>query len=264
MNSTDTCYLINTTPSYFYLLPLHITLLKRYAPTLQWPIYIATEEPTHSSLVSLQETFPDVKIIPLTQEQEGFFESRQAATRALPDTIEYVFPIQEDFLLEARPLENVFEEAFDILHVYPTIRSLRMMPCPGPRGNNLFAGTKWHILDLQAGDMLFTYQATLWRRDAYQEYMDWLCIQTNGLNKEQKKKLAIHTNLAEIHQGQVALRDQGGIHLAYPREGPQPNAVYLAPWPYRPTAVVRGRLEPWAEELADREKIPLRTGPSFR
>lgn len=255
MNSPHIAYLINTTPSYFYLLPLHITLLKRYASSMQWGIYIATEEPNHPSLEKLQEDFPDIHILPLTKEEEGFFESRQAATQALPQTIEYIFPMQEDFLLEGRPMEDIFQSALHILDNSPNVHSLRMMPCPGPRTNNTFQGLPWRILTLAEGDMLFTYQATLWRREAYQNYMNWLCTQSNGLTKEQKKKLAIHTNLGEIQQGQIALRDQGGIHLAYPREGSHPNAVYLAPWPYRPTAVVRGRLEPWAEELADREKI---------
>jgi hypothetical protein len=33
--------------------------------------------------------------------------------------------------------------------------------------------------------------------------------------------------------------------------------VYLSPWPYRPTAIVHGRLEPWAAELGLREGVPL-------
>jgi hypothetical protein len=33
--------------------------------------------------------------------------------------------------------------------------------------------------------------------------------------------------------------------------------VYLSPWPYRPTAIVQGRLEPWAAELGKREGVPL-------
>jgi hypothetical protein len=32
----------------------------------------------------------------------------------------------------------------------------------------------------------------------------------------------------------------------------------LCPWPYRPTAIVKGRLEPWAEELGRREGFNLK------
>ena len=44
MNRQDICILINSTPKYYYLLPLHLTLIRRYAPFLHWPIYFATEE----------------------------------------------------------------------------------------------------------------------------------------------------------------------------------------------------------------------------
>ena len=46
-------------------------------------------------------------------------------------------------------------------------------------------------------------------------------------------------------------------HLAWPRTGSWSNAVYLCPWPYRPTAVTRGNLEPFAKELFQREGVKL-------
>jgi hypothetical protein len=80
---------------------------------------------------------------------------------------------------------------------------------------------------------------------------------TAPTEERQKKQnnIAIKVNLAEIHIGQSLLHIvlPGKQHIAYVREGDQPNAVYLCPWPYRPTAVVRGQLEPWAVDLAKRE-----------
>ena len=102
MNRTDIAYLINSTPKYYYLLPLHLILVRRYAPELTWPIYIASEEPEHPILVECVNTH-GVKILPLKQVDRFFLESRLAATLALPPEIKYVFPIQEDFLLERRP-----------------------------------------------------------------------------------------------------------------------------------------------------------------
>lgn len=74
-----------------------------------------------------------------------------------------------------------------------------------------------------------------------------------------QNKLAIKVNIAEIMRGQEILFSlgKGKIHLAWPREGSHPNAVYLCPWPYRPTAVVRGNLESWAVDLANREGVCL-------
>jgi hypothetical protein len=259
MNRTDVAYLINTTPKYFYLLPLHLTLLQRYASNLQWPIYLATEEPNHSVVKQLQKDFPLLQLIPLTLEQEGFLESRVVGTQQLPPHIQYVFPIQEDFLLEGRPVEDKLEEALQILEQDEEVRSIRLMPCPGPLGDLKYRMTDLKLLDLGVDTYVFTYQATLWRRDAYYQFMKTCSdlLNSQRYTREQKNKIAIRDNLCEIHLGQKILTDQGGIHLAYPRAGPWPNAVYLCPWPYRPTAVVKGTLEEWAKELADRERVPL-------
>ncbi len=266
MERKDVAYLINTTPKYFYLLRLHLSLLQRYAPNLQWPIYLATEEPDHKTVKELQTEFPKLQILPLTTEQEGFLESRAVATYMLPSHIQYVFPIQEDFLLEGRPDQEKLQEALHILDTDPDIHSIRLMPCPGPKGNITYRMSTWKLLDKKVDEYVFTYQATLWRREPYYNFMNFFTqmINSKPLTKEQKNKIAIHDNVCEIYIGQNYLTDQGGIHLAYPRAGPWPNAVYLCPWPYRPTAVVKGKLELWAEELADRERVPLAMGPSLR
>jgi hypothetical protein len=80
-----------------------------------------------------------------------------------------------------------------------------------------------------------------------------------NISDADKKYLALTSNIGEASYGQdilkIVLADT--LHLAYPRAGKWSNAVYLCPWPYRPTAVVRGQLEPFAEELFQREGIPL-------
>jgi hypothetical protein len=278
MNRTDVAYLINTTPKYFYLLRLHLTLLQRHAPKLQWPLFLATEEPEHKTIKELQTEFPRLQIISLTLEQEGFLESRAVATSLLPPDIQYVFPIQEDFLLEGRPFEDEIEEALHTMDLDSEVHSLRLMPCPGPKGDLIYLpnnnstrtikykSTKWFQLKYGVDEYIFTYQATLWRKNAYYTFMNFFAelINSKPISREQKNKIAIQDNICENYIGQRCITDQGGIHLAYPRAGPWPNAVYLCPWPYRPTAVVKGKLELWAEELADRERIPLATGPSLR
>jgi hypothetical protein len=253
MNRSDCAYLINTTPKYFYLLNLHITLLRRYAPAMSWPIYLATEEPEDPEILKL-----NINIIPLPKAKAGFFESREAALALLPDSIRYIFPIQEDFLLEGRPMETEIADALRILDDDSQVRSIRLMPCPGPHEFDLpYKGTHWKILDFDVDRLVFTYQATLWKRTPYQNFMKSLLHKTQHLNERQKISMAISINIAEIPEGQIILRGHQGIHLAYPRSHPHPNAVYLCPWPYRPTAVVRGTLEPWASQLAEREGCPL-------
>ncbi len=262
MNRRDCAYLINSTPKYYYLLELHLTLLQRYAPTLEWPVYLATEVPTHPLLQDLKRKFPSLHILAIPESQSMFLESRLAGTEALPNHIRYIFPIQEDFLLEARPIPEVLAEACEVLEMSPSISSMRLMPCPGPVSSQTWGKTKWRILDFDKDPYVFTYQATVWRREDYTTFLSSLLHhirETRGsaLTTQQQVAIQIKENIAEIHEGQQILKRVTGLHLAWPREGPQPNAVYLAPWPYRPTAVVRGLLEPWAKDLAERESVPL-------
>ena len=126
----DSCaYLINTTPKYFYLIPLHLTLLKRYARSMKWPVYLATEVPEHPIIQNCVSQF-NLQVIPLTPDQESFLDSRAVACQKLPPEIKYIFPIQEDFLLEGRPMWQVFENAFSLFEKDDSIQSFRMMPCP--------------------------------------------------------------------------------------------------------------------------------------
>ena len=281
MERAECAYLINTTPKYFYLLPLHIVLLRRYAEGMKWPVYIATESP---QLLPLFDK--SVSIIVLDQTESDFLTSRSSAVRKLPESIRYVFPIQEDFLLEGRPMEGPIADALRILDTDQEVDSIRLMPCPGPYSIESYGGPKapysteqtslgpypWKLLQYPLDRLIFTYQATLWRRHAYQSYMDALIatIPTH-FTQAQKNRVGIKINLAEVEQGQKILlgllpgkqekkQKQKQKHLAWPRSGPQPNAVYLCPWPYRPTAVVQGGLELWATQLAEREEIPLDKG----
>jgi hypothetical protein len=203
-----------------------------------------------------------LNIIHLPTHKEAFFDSRAEAVRRLPPSIKYVFPIQEDFLLEGRPMKEPIQEAIDLLNTHPDLSSVRLMPCPGPRGNKKYKGTRsFHILEKETDTIIFTYQATIWRRADYLTFMDALIAysteRTAPTEDHQKKQnnIAIKVNLAEIHLGQSLLHSvlQHKEHIAWLREGDHPNAVYLCPWPYRPTAVVRGQLEPWAADLAKRE-----------
>lgn len=261
MDRQDVCILLNSTPKYFYMLPLQLTMLRRYAPTLKWPIYFATEAPEHSVSKQLQEEF-GVKILTLPQDEAGFLESRHTAVSMLPSDILYILPLQEDFLLDRSPdIPNLLDSLF-ILDTDRNVSSLRLMPCPGPhKEDELYVKEKpWRILGLK-NTYVFTYQATMWRRLDYNIYLTALLTSIEKdfakKNEADQKYLALTSNVGENHYGQKVLKDclPDTLHLCWPRAHENPNAVYLCPWPYRPTAVVRGRLEPFAEELFRREGV---------
>jgi hypothetical protein len=261
MNRQDVCLLVNSTPKYFYLLPLQLTLLRRYAPFLQWPVYFATEVPEHPIAKQLEKEF-DVKILSIPEEKEGFLESRETALKLLPSTILYVLPLQEDFLLDRTPDIQSLTDAFFILDTDRHVSSLRLMPCPGPHEEDILYSKEksWKVLGPK-NQYIFTYQATLWRRLDLSIYLQALLhsIEKDFGKREDKEKkyLALTSNVGENHYGQKVLKQSlpDTLHLSCPRLHENSNAVYLAPWPYRPTAVVRGRLEAFAEELFRREGV---------
>ena len=265
MERNDVCILINSTPKYYSILILQVGLLRRYAPKLKWRIFLATEVPDHEICQRLVKDF-GVELVVLSQAQSGFLESRAAGVRGLPSEIMYVLPLQDDFLLDREPMYDMLEQACRILDMDRNVASLRLTPCPGPAAKDpLYNPDKvWRILT-DYDDMVFTYQATLWRRIDYYAFFKELLHGVerdypDAVTAEQKRHVALNVNCAEISYGQNLLKTLGGeiiLHLAYPRTGPWSNAVYLCPFPYRPTAIVRGKLEDFAKELGKREGFPV-------
>jgi len=255
--------LVNTCPSFFYLLEAHFGLLRRYSEGLDWPVYLATEQPNNPIIERISKKY-NVKVIVLREEYSDFLESRLMAVNLLPPNIKYVLPLQEDFLLE-RPGINMkaLNNAIEILNVDESVKSIRLMPCPGSSAREGFWGVWKKLL---SEDMTFSYQATIWRREVYATYFSRLIQQGKDFYSEMSidrrawNNYAIHVNPAETHPGLFLLKTlyPDGVHLCWPRKGTWANALYACPWPYRPTAVVKGVLQPWAEELIMREGFALK------
>jgi hypothetical protein len=265
MDRRDCAIVVNSCEKYAWILEPMFGLLRRYAPDLEWPVYFATEKYDDFQIQRICKTY-NVQILKLAEEDADFLESRVAAVKMLPPEIKYVLPLQEDFLLE-RPGPNgaALKEALRLFDTDPDVLSMRLMPCPGPAGLTAWTGN-WHRL--MGGEMLFTYQATLWRREVYETYLRRIIHHGREQHPELKgrawNQYCIGVNPAETYLGQsllMAMYPQG-VHLCWARAGFFANAVYLCPWPYRPTAIVKGILQPWAEELIHREGF--KTRPSLR
>lgn len=260
MDRKDCAIVVNTCPKYFYILDAHFGLLRRYAPGLKWKVYLATELPTEPLIQSIKQKY-DIIIIPLKDSEKDFLESRLAAIKALPAEIKYVLPIQDDFLLE-RPGMNGAEisHGLEILDVDKEVLSIRLMPSPASTAKEGFWG---HWKRLMPNDMLFSFQATIWRREIYCEFLETLLKRERenhpGMVGDDWNSYLIKSNPTETHIGQSLLKElyPKGIHLCYPRVGPWANAVYISPYPYRPTAIVKGVLQHWAIELVKREGFTL-------
>lgn len=263
-----TVYLVNSTPKYYSLLPLHFALLRRYGGLkMVMDVVLATEVPDHPIVRQVAADY-DVEVLPLRAEDAGFLDSRAAALRTLAATgrWDYVLPMQEDFLLDRAPpllkLGVGVGAYWYLQREEEGVASVRLMPCPGPVGPGSELTQYW---DLQAGRDTygFTFQATLWR---LKDCADWYTTLCAALEREwprattppaKRIEVEVRANFAENAAGQRLFWEwsaaRGLRHKAYVRAGAWSNAVYLSPWPYRPTAIVKGRLEPWARELAQRE-----------
>jgi hypothetical protein len=266
MDRTDVAYVINTTPKYFYLLPLHIGLIYRYAPLLKWDIWIATEESDHPIVEAMRSKY-GVKVMLLDEKDSGFLASRAATFRAFSGTAyEFVIPVQEDFLLERFPDFVAIEDSMEMMRQDASIQSIRWMPCPGPHVDDVMYADGWKVLDAERDAYLFTFQMCIWRPTPLVQWYSRLCSQFDidnpgPLTEGERRILEIRANYAENREGQKYFKEwfmsSGEKHLAWMRVHKHPNAVYMSPWPYRPTAVVGGKLESWAVDLALREGFPL-------
>jgi hypothetical protein len=258
MDRTDIAYLLNSTPKYYYLLELHVALIRRYAPKCKWPIYFATEEPENPVCKILKDY--SVTVIALERENSSFISSRKRALELLPDSIKYVLPMQEDFLLERSVDTNTIYESVNILDKESDIISIRYMPCPGPNEINSNYSRVWKYI--KNDTYLFTFQATLWRRNECLQYYTAIKneVDSRRFSSEEERNLyEVKMNIAENSSGQkiFATLFSNKKTLGYIRQHKYPNAVYLSPWPYRPTAVIKGVLQPFAKELAEREGFLL-------
>lgn len=265
-------YLVNSTPKYFYLLPLHFQLLRRYGgpQARSLHLFFATEQPEHPICQRLVAEF-SVEILPLPSSEAGFLDSRRAALRMLQERggFSFVLPVQEDFLVDRQPGWSDIEMAAAVMDADSAIVSMRLMPCPGPqRGEG--SENAWVTLKEGADFYGFTFQATLWRLGAALDWYEAICGELERKWPAARTKPAdrvfaeVRLNLAENADGQQLFwrlsAERGWSHGAWKRVGPWSNAVYLCPWPYRPTAIVKGVLEPWAAEMARREGYPEAAG----
>lgn len=256
---------VNSTPKYFYLLDAFFGMYFRYRNNFQWPVYFATEVIHHPTVKRLEDKYP-IHILAIPESESDFLESRRAALHALPPSIKYVLMLQEDFLLERPGIkEDDIHTMVNCMEHNANIHSMRIIPCPGPKGV-IYGGLSWEALKPDVDDYYFTFQATIWRRDTLLTYFHAVIEKAcTGYGVPQKRTreynvYQVSGNPAENHVGKsilLTLFGNAAQHMAWVRRAAYPNGVYDCPFPYRPTAIVKGILQEWAKELIVREGFTL-------
>jgi hypothetical protein len=264
MDRTDLVILVNSTPNYYYILPFFFTMLRRYAPDLAWDLVLATEFPDDPICKAVSAEH-GVEILEIPFTAGGFIDSRLAALQVLQKRYKYCLPLQDDFILEMPMNAAAIKDILAAMDTDLTISSARLMPCPGPAAADAVYATRWKILSHANNAYGFVYQATLWRTEDAVKWFQTVAERLESIapkattDSKHRNTIEVSWNIAENAEGQALFWKTFAAkkHLAWIRQGKQPNAVYLSPFPYRPTAIVKGRLESWASELAARESIPL-------
>jgi hypothetical protein len=263
------CILVNTTPKYMKYAEVQISCIRRYAGALDnVPIFLATELTGANSYVARILAQKNTHHIHLQPNESGFLESRIAAVNYILNEFDFILPLQEDFWLDRAPDLRLLMNALYIMETDTQVKSIRLMPSPGPSSEDKsYSNSNTWIILSEKDTYRFTFQATLWRGSLYLEFFNILLDQAKrdfmvtGQPPSEWATFCIRMNVAENYRGQKLFFDTcmgpGRVHLSVLRADARPNAVYLAPWPYRPTAVVQGYLEPWAKEFAEREGFLL-------
>ena len=148
----------------------------------------------------------------------------------------------------------------------PTIQRcpcVRLMPCPGPEtipAHSNYWTRNWGTI--MNDTYKFSFQATLWRVDDCLHWYSAIVAEVDKYtfaSEAEKNIFEVRNNIAEnaIGQALFAKLFENTIPLGFLRKYKAANAVYSCPWPYRPTAIVKGVLQPFAKELAQREGVTL-------
>ena len=252
--SNSVCVLINSCKKYNYLALAACKLIKRYAPDLKWPVYFATgglTDEQKEDVLGLGFTYMEQS----DNENADFIESRLYALRLLQKDYAFVLLLQDDFFLDRQPDYVALDKTVDMMTENPAVVCTRLMPCPGPTGSEWLS---WREIVVDPY-CYFSFQAGIWSTGWLITFFEGVVRKSQGLfgkyPQYSRNQFWLLVNPCETEAGTDVAVELGGLFVGWPRVGRWSNAVYLSPWPYRPTAVEKGVLQPWASEMLKREGL---------
>ena len=248
------CVLINSCKKYNYLALAACKLIKRYAPDLKWPVYFATgglTDEQKEDVLGLGFTYMEQS----DNENADFIESRLYALRLLQKDYAFVLLLQDDFFLDRQPDYVALDKTVAMMTENPAVVCTRLMPCPGPTGSEWLS---WREIVVDPY-CYFSFQAGIWSTGWLITFFEGVVRKSQGLfgkyPQYSRNQFWLLVNPCETEVGTDVAVELGGRFVGWPRVGRWSNAVYLSPWPYRPTAVEKGVLQPWASEMLKREGL---------
>jgi len=229
-------------------------LIRRYATGLKWPIYLASAGLDDEKKAMMMAA--GVHVMEQGPENGDFLESRIEALRILRESFSFVLLLQDDFFLDRAPNYDALEETVRMMTENPEIVCTRLMPCPGPTGDVVLGKWKEIVVDPYC---YFSFQAGVWSIPWLMRFFEEVVRRATPLMTKyphySRNQFWLLVNPCETGVGTDVAVELGGRFVGWPRAGRWSNAVYLSPWPYRPTAIEKGVIQPWATEMLKREEF---------
>ena len=252
--SNSVCILVNSCPKYNKIAVASCCLIRRYATGLKWPIYLASAGLDDEKKAMMMAA--GVHVMEQGPENGDFLESRIEALRILRESFSFVLLLQDDFFLDRAPNYDALEETVRMMTENPEIVCTRLMPCPGPTGDVVLGKWKEIVVDPYC---YFSFQAGVWSIPWLMRFFEEVVRRATPLMTKyphySRNQFWLLVNPCETGVGTDVAVELGGRFIGWPRAGRWSNAVYLSPWPYRPTAVEKGVIQPWATEMLKREEF---------
>ena len=152
-----------------------------------------------------------------------------------------VILLQEDFLIERPVNKELINDLIETFKTHKDIGYIRCTPCPGPKGNAIQYPKVMLGLFHPQQDYLFSFQATIWRVSFLSQLLQAYQHRSTILNIEKDLTQLLSRTSHKL--------------LGIIRTDNSPDGVFQSPIPYRPTAIIKGQIQPWAIELIKKHQI---------
>ena len=167
----------------------------------------------------------------------GFLDGYRYVCEKIKHKYKYFILLQDDFLIEKKVDQETLNSYEKIMEQNSNFGFIRTMPCPGPKGER----KKFENVELgrihKHEDYSFSYQTSLWNIEYFLKFTSPSEYRWDDLNMSRKMKA---DKSPEENWGFI-------------RKSSSWDSVYDSPIPYRPTAILKGKLMDWAKDLIIKE-----------
>lgn len=228
LDDQQTAIVISSTPKYSFIWDTFFIYLRKNWKNCPYQIYFTSE----GECKYLENKYT----INIFQQDKdiGFLEGYRYVCEQIKHKYRYFILLQDDFIIEKTVDRHIINSYEKIMKENSNIGFIRTMPCPGPKGEQKkFGNIELGKIDKQE-NFSFSYQSSIWNIDYF---LNFTVIPKNNPWS------------GEIFLANKMKSCKEKENWGFIRPFKESHAVYESPIPYRPTAIVGGKLTDWAKKL---------------